>query len=152
MRQKRPELVGDGRNTISTGLVVHGRKLVLPEHTDLFVGDLLHHLPSKAFPDEEFGQVAQISLCLLQERQDAVAQQMLHARSPGIRPLGFEGLNQARCDERSMVWPRLAPMGCIPKDKPGRQCPNRDGRSQSSGARLLPDHHAGRSGNSRVRL
>lgn len=99
--QEGTELVRYRRYAVGTGLVVEVWKLMLPEGTYLRVSHSLGQLPPVSLEDEEFHDVPQVSGWLFQKGQDSVAQQMLHPRTPGIRPLLLQGFNQSRGDEGS---------------------------------------------------
>lgn len=100
MREKGAELVGNRGNAIKGGLVVHRGELPQPELPDLIVRDAGDHFLAEGLVEEQAHDVLQISLGLLQQRQQRVAQDVLHARTPGIGPLLLQGVDEPRGNQR----------------------------------------------------
>jgi len=76
-------------------------ELVQPEVTDLRALDPGHGGPSEARVVEEAQDVGKRGLRLIEEGEECVPEDMLHARPPGVGPNFLEGLEQAGGDERT---------------------------------------------------
>ncbi len=101
VRQECAELVGNWRNTVEGGLVVHRWKLLGPELPHLLISDTVDNFFSKRLVQEQPHDVSQIGPGLFEKRQQGVAQDVFHSRAPGIGPLLLQRVDQARDNQRS---------------------------------------------------
>src|SRR5665213_126194 len=112
--KERAKFVLDGRTRLGTqpcGVVF---KFVLPEPLYDLVADAAHDLFAVDFVGLQLENIRERRSIPLKKRIEAVAQDMLHAHAPCVRPYLLERFEEAGNRERYLVRPHT-PKGIVPE-------------------------------------
>ena len=103
-----PDLVLDRRGAVRAVAERELVELVQEEGADGFVAERLPDAPSELLVGEDAQHFVERRVRLLQERHEHVAQDVLHAHAPRVRPHLLEDIHHAGSGERDPILPDMA--------------------------------------------